>query len=50
MDFRWHNLGSGEFEKDSVFTPFIDKGIIAIDGCTAYTKKVNVIVMEEGEF
>lgn len=48
--YKYHNIGSGEFEKDSVFTPFEDKGILALDGCTAYTKKVNVVVMEEGEF
>ena len=29
------------------FTPFYDKGIIAIDACTAYTKKVNCLVLED---
>lgn len=29
------------------FEPFVDKGIIAIDACTAYSNKVNVLVIEE---
>lgn len=29
------------------FSPFYDDGIIAIDACTAYTKKVNVIVLDD---
>ncbi len=34
-----------DFEKS--FQPFIDDGIIAIDACTAYTRKVNCIVIEQ---
>ncbi|MBR2024697.1 MAG: metallophosphoesterase [Clostridia bacterium] len=29
------------------FSPYYDKGIIAIDGCTVLTKKVNCIVIED---
>lgn len=29
------------------FEPFIDDGIMAIDACTAYTKLMNIIVVEE---
>lgn len=35
-----------EFAKDADFTPFYDTGIIAIDACTAYTKTVNVLVLD----
>ena len=36
-----------EWGKDvAKFEPFIDDGIIAIDACTAYTGKVNCIVIE----
>lgn len=42
---RIHNNGS-EFGSDAIFTPFIDKGICAIDACTAYTKKMNCVVLE----
>lgn len=44
-NYHYHNKGSGEFEKDSDFNPFIDKGIIALDACTSYTKKVNILVI-----
>ena len=36
-----------EFGEDACFEPFHDKGIIAIDGCTAHTGKVNVLVLED---
>ena len=42
-----HKIGSGDFNGDSSFEPFIDDGIIAIDGCTAYTHKVNILVIDE---
>lgn len=41
-----HNEGT-EWGKDAIFEPFYDEGIIMLDGCTAYTKKVNMIVLEE---
>nr|DAD78145.1 MAG TPA: hypothetical protein [Siphoviridae sp. ctrgt10] len=28
------------------FEPYIKEGIIALDACTAYSKKVNVVVLE----
>ena len=36
-----------EFEKDSVFSPYSEGGILAIDACTAYSQKVNCIVIED---
>lgn len=41
-NYKYHHVGSGEFTEDSCYEPFIDDGIIALDACTAYTKKVNV--------
>lgn len=35
-----------EFNADACFDPYYDDGIIAIDACTAYTKKVNVLVLD----
>lgn len=40
------NKGS-EFGKDADFSPFIQEGIIALDACTALSKKVNCIVIED---
>ena len=31
---------------EKAFTPFIQPGIIALDGCTVYSRKVNVVVLE----
>lgn len=45
-NYYYHGEGSGEFEKDSCFEPFIDYGIIALDACTAFSKKVNILVIE----
>lgn len=42
---KYHKVGS-EFGEDACFDIFEDKGIIAIDACTAYSKKVNVFVFE----
>lgn len=36
-----------EFGPKENFKPFITKDIIALDACTAYTKKVNVLVIED---
>ena len=36
-----------EFGKDSDFSPFYADGIIAIDGCTAYSGRANCIVLED---
>lgn len=34
----------GQFE---CFDPFVDDGIIAVDACTAYSKKMNCVIWEE---
>lgn len=39
-----HETFNGEKEN---YSPYYDEGIIAIDGCTARTKKVNCIVIED---
>lgn len=52
---HWHTSfghskieGKGEeFGKDADFSPYYNKGIIAIDGCIALTRKVNVIVIND---
>ena len=36
-----------EFGEDADFSPYYGKGIIALDACTARSKKVNVIVVED---
>ena len=36
-----------EFDCDADFSPYIEKGIIALDGCVAYSHQVNCIVLEE---
>ena len=42
------NYYYGEAETEfSDFNPFISNGIIAIDACTAYSGKVNCIVLED---
>lgn len=38
-----------EWDKDAIFKPFYADGIIALDACTAYTGRVNCIVLEDGE-
>lgn len=43
---KWHMLyeGKGEFED---FSPYISKEVIALDACTAYSKIVNVLEIED---
>jgi serine/threonine protein phosphatase 1 len=36
-----------EFGIDAIFSPFEEKGILAMDGCTAHTGMVNCIVIED---
>ena len=36
-----------EFGKTADFTPYYGNGVIAIDGCTAHTGKVNVLIVED---
>lgn len=38
---------AGEFGPDASFEPYIRDSIIAIDACTAHTKKVNILVLED---
>ena len=45
-NFYIHNKGEDEA---SVFEPFVDDGIICLDACTAYSKIVNCIVIEDEE-
>lgn len=39
--------GRTEFGEDAKFEPFYGDGFIAIDACTAHSKKCNVIVLED---
>ena len=46
----WHEQNPEKYEEfgsKENFAPFITKGMIALDACTAHTKKVNVVVIEE---
>ena len=48
---KLHNKGP-EFntgKETACFDPFIDRGIIALDGCTAYSSQVNCIVIDIDE-
>jgi serine/threonine protein phosphatase 1 len=52
---HWHaSYGHSQIEKacsewgeDAIFTPFVSHGIIAIDACTARSKRVNCIVIDD---
>lgn len=45
---EWDNKYSTNPEhRKANFEPFIDEGICAIDACTAYSHKVNVVVIEQ---
>ena len=43
---KYHGKGS-EFGDDACFVPYYDTGVIAIDGCTAHSGIVNVLVLED---
>lgn len=46
----WHEQNSDEYEEfgdKANFEPFITKNMIAIDACTTYSHKVNVVVLED---
>lgn len=46
--YGWHLFkGLSEWGIDAKFTPFIGSNMIAIDGCTAFTRHVNVVVFDE---
>lgn len=47
---HWAYEGKGsEFGNDADFSPYYNKGIIALDACTAYSGKVNCVVIEDDE-
>lgn len=46
-NYRYHQSGDCEFGETADFSPFIDKGIVALDSCVAFSKKINVYVLEE---
>ena len=43
---HFENRGT-EFGPDADFSPYIAPGIIAIDACTAYSKKMNCVIVED---
>lgn len=46
----WHEVDPNkydEFGPKANFEPFISEHIIAIDACTSYSKKVNVVIIED---
>ena len=46
----WHEQNPDEYEEfgdKANFEPFITKNMIAIDACTTYSHKVNVVVLED---
>lgn len=51
---HWHTSwpranweGKPEFSEDADFSPYFGNGIVGIDACTAHSKKVNVLVLED---
>lgn len=54
---HWHtSFGHANYEAkgsetgaDADFSPYIANGIIALDACTAYSKKINCIILEDDE-
>lgn len=44
---HWLENKSSEFGEDADFSPYYGKNIIAIDACTAFSQKVNCIVIED---
>ena len=44
--WKYEHIGS-EFGEDADFSPYYASGIIALDACTAISKRVNVIVLED---
>jgi serine/threonine protein phosphatase 1 len=41
------NLEVEEFGPTAIWEPFADEGILAIDRCTAHTREVNVVILED---
>ncbi len=44
--WKYENKGS-EFGEDADFSPYYGKGIIALDACTAFSHRINVITLED---
>jgi serine/threonine protein phosphatase 1 len=51
---HWHcsigwakSEGRSEFDNDAKFDPYYGDGFISIDACTAYSRKCNVVVIED---
>ena len=42
----YENKGS-EFGPDADFSPYYGPGMIALDACTAFSRKVNVIILDD---
>ncbi len=47
--WKYEHSGS-EFDEDADFSPYYGTGIIALDACTAFSNRVNVIVLEDDPF
>jgi hypothetical protein len=46
--YQWSKDGKcSEFGDDAIFDPYFGKDFIGIDGCTAHTGEVNVLVLED---
>ena len=43
---KYHNEGT-EYGPDAVYDMFVDEGIIGLDACTAVSKQVNVLVIDD---
>jgi hypothetical protein len=43
---RYEQYGS-DFEDDANFDPYCAEGILAIDACTAFSHRVNCVVIED---
>ena len=44
---RYYHENKPQWRADSDFSPYHGEGYIGIDGCTAFTHKVNVLVLED---
>ena len=43
---RYENKGS-EFGPDADFSPYYGRGVIALDACTAFSRNVNIIILDD---
>ena len=43
---RYENKGS-EFGSDADFSPYYGRGVIALDACTAFSRNVNIIILDD---